>query len=428
MISDTIRAKYMNPGKHFRAEYANDPSACRSDRLPSDLHGAFCSPTTFATDMSGNITSETASIESGYNVAIGDARMSFAYFVESKFIPEHVDHKTGPGRTFYHSIIKHILRPESVDNMIGVVKTTKSRLKSIPNWPYLDDVRMCELTPDHVRRLISAALADGYSTQTVKHIRNVISAIIRHAEREKCFSGINPVKGFALPTVKPRVERHLTISQTKAILELMVYPEKELALLALTTGMKIADICKLQWKDVNLSDSASYIEGESIPPRSIAVRAQWNCAGVGDVKRGRTKNIPIPEPLFSVLKQLDASRSNSDRHQFLLLSKKGKPVVPASIRLIRLKPIGEKLGLPWLSWQVIRRAHTELLFEFRGRLNQQMATLGNGGRIEMGDIERSNEVLVAGAKRMPVPKFFCRTFPSGLSLYRGARVKDDTGG
>jgi site-specific recombinase XerD len=110
--------------------------------------------------------------------------------------------------------------------MFGVGKVTKSRLKSVPGWPFLDDVQMYELTPDHVRRLISAAFASGYSFQTVKHIRNVISAIVRHAEREKCFSGINPVTRLTLPPVRSKLERHLTVSQTKAILELMAYPEK----------------------------------------------------------------------------------------------------------------------------------------------------------------------------------------------------------
>ena len=39
----------------------------------------------------------------------------------------------------------------------------------------------------------------------------------------------------------------------KAVLERMRYPEKEMTLLAIVTGMNVAEICGLQWKHVNLS-------------------------------------------------------------------------------------------------------------------------------------------------------------------------------
>jgi hypothetical protein len=109
-----------------------------------------------------------------YNTAILDSRMTFAFFVESKFIPEHVEYKAPAGKTHYQSMLKHLLKPETVNRMFRLENSANPRLKSVPDWPYLDDVQLCDLKADHVRSLVSFAVARGYSSQTVKHIKNVL--------------------------------------------------------------------------------------------------------------------------------------------------------------------------------------------------------------------------------------------------------------
>src|SRR5271169_2293406 len=129
-----------------------------------------------------------------------DSRISLAAFIERKFIPHHVELKSLAGRTHYQAILKHILRPETVERIFSpYVGTAKARLKAAPDWPYLDDIRLCDLNADHVRQLTASASAHGYSHQTVKHIRNVMSAIVSHARREHMFNGDNPISEVELP-------------------------------------------------------------------------------------------------------------------------------------------------------------------------------------------------------------------------------------
>jgi site-specific recombinase XerC len=308
-----------------------------------------------------------------YNVAIQDSRMTFEFFVESKFIPEHVEHKTSAGRTHYQAILKHLLRPETVNRVFDPRKVANARLKSVPDWPYLDEVRLCDIEPDHVRRLVAGAFAREYSSSTVKHIKNVLGAVISHAQREGCFSGPNPVDQVKLPPTTHKVARNLTMDQTKAMLGLMQYPEREVALITITTGMNLLEICKLQWKHVNLTESAQSVDGEVIPPRTIAVREQWNRIGLGDSKRGRKRNIEIPELLFSMLANRRDQKASISPDEFVLVSETGHPLSPPDVRMGRLTPVARKLGLPWLSWLVLRRAHSALLLEFRSQLNDYMA-------------------------------------------------------
>jgi len=131
------------------------------------------------------------------------SRDTFLEFVKTRFIPEHVTSKGTSSRTYYRAILKHILKPETVDLLFdaGAVTTNRrQRLRAITDWPYLDDVRLYDLQPLHVQGIITAALDSGYSFETVKHIRSVIGTIITYATNCRCFSGDNPA--FQVPFSK----------------------------------------------------------------------------------------------------------------------------------------------------------------------------------------------------------------------------------
>lgn len=300
---------------------------------------------------------------------VENSTMSLIAFVESKFIPNHVECKSLAGRTHYQAILKHILKPEAVDRLFApYVGLAKARLKAVPDWPYLDNVRLCDLSADHVRHLTSSAMSRGYSPQTVKHIRNVISAIVSHARRERMFGVDNPTTAVELPPIIRKRPHDLTIIQAKALLRTLKYPEREIALVSMTTGMSISEICALQWKHINLSAETLVIDGELIPPGTIVVRRHWNGAGVMDVSSDRARVVAIPDPLVRALVRLKRNRGVADYNGFVIATREGDPVQPATARMRGLKRIGRELQMPWLSWQVLKRAHDSLLTELRQQL------------------------------------------------------------
>jgi integrase len=295
---------------------------------------------------------------------IQNASMSFSAFVETKFVPEHVQHKTLAGRTHYQAMLKHLISPEIVHRMFNAEGISKARLQSIPGWPYLDQVRLCDLTAEHVRSLVAAAFARNYAWQTVKHIKNVAFAIIAHAQQEGCFHRLNPGSHVKLPPRTHRAKPDLTMSQARAILQLLPSPEKHIAFLALSTGMNIQEICNLQWKHVNLANSPRVLEGEIIPPYCIAVRTHWNPAGLGNASTRRNRNIALSARLFAVLADWALEKRALNPEEFVLVSDTGQPILRANLRSSRLVTTGRKLGIPWLSWRVLCRAHFVNLSEF----------------------------------------------------------------
>jgi integrase len=299
---------------------------------------------------------------------------TIADFVENLFVPEHVATKGLSGRTHFQAILKHVLPPEEVDRMFHVdTQKSTARLTAVPDWPYLGKVRLCDTRPDDVQRLISAALDRGYSTQTVTHIRNVVSAIFEHAKKKQWFAGDNPALKATLPVMTRKGAHALTLAEAKEVLGAMQYPEKEMALITVLTNMNVSEICGVQWKHVNLTEAWSHADGASIPPRTIAVRKQWYLGELSTVTGKRNRIQPIPEPLLPILLELSRRDKYTKPDDFVLVSRAGTPIKANNIVARRLKPIGKDLQIPRLSWNVIRRSRSTLAYE--------LGTQGLGDRV-----------------------------------------------
>jgi integrase len=236
----------------------------------------------------------------------------------------------------------------------------------------MDSLRLSEVNQESIERLIAASLKAGYSTQTATHIRNVIRTIFSQAIRSGSFHGANPATYVKLPAMSRRETHALTLTQLKQVMQLMRYPEKEIALIALLTEMSVAEICGLQWKYVNLSNESHLAGEDTIPPRTIAVRKQSYRSEFGPVVGTRKRFIPLPELLYSILQQLKHRKALSSPEDFVLASRTGTPIYPDNIAARRLKWIGTILEIPWLSWHVFHRTRTKLMAEFGRHLNKEL--------------------------------------------------------
>jgi integrase len=300
--------------------------------------------------------------------------MTLAEFVERKFVPEYVASKGYSGRMHYQAMLKHVLRPEDVDRVFQVEpRRPKVRLRSLADWPYLGHVPLRDVRPEYVQHLTAAALSRGYSRQTVMHIRNVVSTIFSYAQLVMYFDGNNPASPIKLPKVNRQHGPALSIDDVSRLLALMRYPEKEMTLFAILTGMTVAEICGLQWKRVNLTDAEAFNSGgERIPAKTILVREEWTRGQLGSVSKRRLGSLAIPKTLLPILERLSRDPKFAGGSDFVLTSRSGSPVNQTNVLTRRLKPIGMELGIPSLSWHMIRRMHKGLQAEFGNQFQDQM--------------------------------------------------------
>ena len=305
-----------------------------------------------------------------------ESEMTIARFVETAFVPHHVEMKKLASRVYYQAILKHVLAPEEVDRIFHVGRAnSKARLKAIPDWPYLGDMRVQDCGPEQVERLMSAALARGYSAHTAMHIRDVVSAIFSYAIRLKHYQRDNPAKAMILPERPYRNRQLLTLAQVKEILQAMRYPEKEMTLIAMLTSMNVAEICGLQWKHVNLTGLWSNSTGEAIPPITIAVRKRWYRGELDNVNRTRARNLSIPEYLLPILIKLSGRGRWTASDDFVLVSRAGTPINAINVAARRLRTIGSKLQMPWLSWHVFSSGHFAFEAELPAQIQYHLASM-----------------------------------------------------
>jgi len=121
-------------------------------------------------------------------------------------------------------------------------------------------VRLRDIKPEDVQRLISVALETGYSTQTAKHIGTLSARSFLTQSKRDAFWAASSHSGKSAWHAEKN-SYALTFEQMVNVLQAMRYPEWEMALIAILTGMNIAEICGLQWKFVNLTDHLVNREG-----------------------------------------------------------------------------------------------------------------------------------------------------------------------
>jgi integrase len=298
--------------------------------------------------------------------------MSLAEFVQSKFVPEYVSTRRLAGRAHFQSILKYVLTPEQVARTFETNQERgRPQLRSIPGWPYLGSLRLCDIDRDTIQHLTSTALKTGYSTQTVTHIRNVIRSIFAYAIETRCYTSKNPAALVSLPAMTRKELHALSLNELKQMMQMMRYPEKVIALFAIVTGMNVAEICGLQWKYINLSNDRHLVDTDWIPPRTIAVRKQSYRGEFGPVTASRKRFVGIPELLSSILRDLKNRGKFTGLQDFVLASRTGTPIYPENVAARRLKAIGKELDMPWLSWSVFHRTHLNLKSQFGRHLYKE---------------------------------------------------------
>ena len=322
--------------------------------------------------------------------------MSVAQFVEKRFTPGHVDLLKPAGRAHYANMLRHVL-------------------------PEIGDLRLCDVKKVHVQALVSKILTgtytterrvkgpDGkitieqrqhsYSVQTAKHVKTVVSAIFTYAESEDCYSGTNPAKWVKLPELTRREKRALTLDQVRQLYAALGPLERTLVLLAVMTSMNISEILGLVWRRLNLLDEWLPVDGEALPPKHLAVRMQWYRGKYITVKRPtRRRNIPLVAEVQSALQELGRREKFTGPDDFVFACSTGKPVDEHNLMARKIKPAATKLGMPWLSWHVLRHTHATLTKQVGLADYDRMRLMGHGAlsmtdRYTHQDVERQRQAL-----------------------------------
>jgi integrase len=290
-------------------------------------------------------------------------------FVSRLFLPEHVSLLKRAGQLHYQNHLKNHVIPS-----IGTLKLKDVTHQDIQRLLFQKQQAKPKLT--RTKEEVPARL----SSQTLRHIRNVCSAIFKLAMIHGLHPGPNPAKYVKLPEMKRQPKRALTLDECRTLLPALVSPVKEMAMLSVLTSMNFAEMAGLTWARINLTEEHMTTDGGNLPPLSLIILQNHYAGEYGSVKAAaRERIVPLPVALVNALRGIQSAGGFTRPNDPVFANNAGRPQTIANLNKRILKPIAERLGMGWVSWHSFRRTHATLLDMTDVPIADRVAQTGHSG-------------------------------------------------
>lgn len=184
-----------------------------------------------------------------------------------------------------------------LDEISDVRDSTRDTYRGyIKNWitPEVGRVKLTDLSPEHVRALMSKMDRAGKSPATRKQVLSILSKALVVAHREGKVDR-NVCDTIARPSLaQQESHEHLTLDQVKVLLpHVHAHDNAARWLTALILGIRQGEALGLAWDDVHLDDDEPWMHIH---------HAQARDGSIGGVKsKSADRQIPIIEPVHSAL-------------------------------------------------------------------------------------------------------------------------------
>ena len=188
------------------------------------------------------------------------------------------------------------------------------------------------------------------SRTTLKHIKNFLSGVFRHAAQQGYFDEANPVTLTEVPAFAPRgCEGYAySLEEIATMLTLLSDPAATAVSTAAYTGLRLGELQGLTWE--------AY--GPAPDEDSLAMiyvqRSIWR-GHVGEPKTEKSKApVPVIPQLAERLDKLRKSRGNPISGP-IFSNSRGKPLDLNGLYWREMRTILAKAGIRWVGWHGFRR-------------------------------------------------------------------------
>ena len=216
--------------------------------------------------------------------------------------------------------------------------------------PAFGDEKCCMLKANKVYAFIEEKLKSGLSARYVADIIVLLKSIYRYASRS--YNIKNVLEGLVMPKcVKAEVDV-LSKSQQERLLSFISTAPDLTSLgvtLAMYTGMRIGELCALQWKDIDLKNRTISVTKTIQRIQTKGGRNRTELVITEPKSRSSYRVIPIPDCLVALLEQF---KDSADKY---VLSGSNKPVEPRTIQY-RFVKILKNAKLPSVHFHSLRHA------------------------------------------------------------------------
>ena len=261
------------------------------------------------------------------------------------------------------------------------VETVKLRLKqsTLANYlgkaethilPAFGNVRADELDVSHVQRFIADKLNSGLSSNYVADIVILLKSVMKYAVNR--YNIRNRIADVIMP--KKKKAEVLLLSKHQQI-RLQKYLGKNQSLtslgvaLSLFTGLRIGELCALQWSDIDLSNRTVSV---SRTIQRISVQGGTQLVITDPKSISSVREIPIPDCIFPLLKKF------CSKGEFYILSGTDRPVEPRTMQY-RFQSLLKKAKLPSIHFHALRHMFATNCVELDFDVKSLSEILGHSG-------------------------------------------------
>jgi len=216
--------------------------------------------------------------------------------------------------------------------------------------PALGNIECCSIKPQSVYDIMNTMRDKGLSERYISDVIVLLKSIIRYAGY--AYGIKNNISGIIMPK---RMKPEIKILSESEQMQLKSYIDSNPSLttlgisISLYTGIRIGELCALQWKDIDL-------EKRTLTVSKTIQRIQTNDSGkrttlvITEPKsQSSVRTIPIPECLIEKLKAFVT------RTDYYVLSGTIKPVEPRTMQN-RFARILKNVNLPSVHYHSLRHA------------------------------------------------------------------------
>lgn len=215
--------------------------------------------------------------------------------------------------------------------------------------PYFRNVKVMYLTSELVQDFVSER--SSLSPKTVHDMLSLLIQIIKYAQSKKYINYFD-FNSIAYPKLQ---SKELPVLKNSEFIKLVNYVQihfeiqKIGILLSLFMGLRLGEICALQWKDINFTEETMHINKTMQRLKNTDKNAETKTKIVIDVPKTQKsiRDIPIPSFLMTLLKEY---RSNDNSY---ILTCTTDYIEPRTYQK-KFKTYLEEAGIPDINFHALR--------------------------------------------------------------------------
>ena len=216
--------------------------------------------------------------------------------------------------------------------------------------PAFGDIQCCMLKSKMIYQFVEQKLKTGLSARYIADILVLMKSMFRYASREYHIrnvmddivlpKGSKPEIAVLSPEQQDTLKTYITANQNLTTLGVA---------LSLYTGVRIGELCALQWADIDLKKRILTVRKTIQRIQCISGKKRTKLVITEPKSHSSCREIPIPECLCKMLVQFQ------NQQDIYLLSGKTKPVEPRTMQY-RFSKILENANLPSVHYHALRHA------------------------------------------------------------------------